>query len=86
MKVKLQFSNHFSNQIKIRTKCEWYEHGEKSSKFFLNLEKSHVIQSQVRTVIYNDKETNDETEINNHIYSFFKYLYKETLHAFLVII
>ena len=27
---------------------------------------------------YNDKETNDETEINNHIYSFFNYLYKET--------
>ena len=26
--------------IKIRSKCEWYEHGEKSTKFFLNLEKS----------------------------------------------
>ena len=41
--------------------------------------KSHAIQGQVGTVIYNDKETNDETEINNHIYYFFKYLYKETL-------
>ena len=60
------------------SKCKWYEHGEKSSKFFLNLEKSRAIQGQVRTVIYNDKETNDETEINNHIYSFFSYLYKET--------
>ena len=67
------------NGIKIRSKCEWYEHGEKSSKFFLNLEKSRAIQGQVRTVIYNDKETNDETEINNYIYSFFNYLYKETL-------
>ena len=38
---------------------------------FLNLEKT-AIQSQVRTVIYNDKGTNDETEINNHIYSFFQ--------------
>ena len=27
----------------------------------------------------NDKETNTETEINNHIYSFFNYLCKETL-------
>ena len=61
-------------------KCEWYEHREKSSKFFLNLEKSRAIQGQVRTVIYNDKETNDETEINNDIYSFFSYLYKETLY------
>ena len=68
-----------TNGIKIRSKCEWYEHGEKSSKFFLNLQKSRAIQGQVGTVIYNNKETNDETEINNHIYSFFKYLYKETL-------
>ena len=64
---------------KIRSKCGWYKHGEKSSKFFLNLEKSRAIQSQVQTVIYNDKETNDETEIDNHIYSFFNYLYKQTL-------
>ena len=44
-----------TNEIKIRSKCEWYEHGEKSSKFFLNLEKSRATQGQVRTVIYNDK-------------------------------
>ena len=25
--------------IKIRSKCNWYEHGEKSTNFFLNLEK-----------------------------------------------
>ena len=46
-----------ANGIKIRSKCEWYEHGEKSSRFFLNLEKSRAIQDQVRTVIYDDKET-----------------------------
>ena len=68
-----------ANGIKIGSKCEWYEHREKSSKFFLNLEKSCATQGQVQTVIYNDKETNDETETNNHIYSFFNYLHKETL-------
>ena len=71
-----------ANGIKIRSKCEWSEHGEKSSKFFLNLENSRAIQGQVRTVIYNDKETNDETEVNYHIYSFFNHLYKETLPFF----
>ena len=25
--------------VKIRSKCQWYEEGEKSTKFFLNLEK-----------------------------------------------
>ena len=68
-----------ANGIKSKSIYEWYKHEEKSSKFFLNLEKSRAIQGDVRTVIYNDKETNDETEINNHIYSFFNYLYKETL-------
>ena len=68
-----------TNGIKIRSKCQWYKYEVKSSKFFLNLEKSLAFQGQVRTVIYNDKETNDKTEINNHIYSFFNYLYKETL-------
>ena len=66
-----------ANVIKIRSKCEWYEHGEKPSTFFLNLGKICAIQGRI--VIYNDKETNDETEINNHIYSFFNYQYKETL-------
>ena len=67
-----------ANGIKIRSKCKKQEHGEKSSTFFLNLGKSCAIKGQVPTVIYNDKATNDETEINNHIYSFFSYLYKET--------
>ena len=64
-----------TNGIKIRSKCEWYEHGRKSSKFFLTLVKSRAIQGQVRTVIYNDRETNDEIEINNHIYSFFNQIF-----------
>ena len=31
--------------IKIRSKCNWYELGEKSTKFFLNLEKQCAFQS-----------------------------------------
>ena len=36
-----------TNAIKIRSKCNWYEFGEKSSKFFLNLKNQHVLQNQV---------------------------------------
>ena len=36
-----------ANGIKIRSKYDWYEFGEKSSKFFLNLEKQHALQNQV---------------------------------------
>ena len=42
--------NHYKNEletiydqitggIRIRSKCKWYEHGKKSTKFFLNLDK-----------------------------------------------
>ena len=40
--------------IRIRSRCQWYQEGEKSAKFFLNLEKCNGMQSQVRKIIVND--------------------------------
>ena len=34
-----------SNGLKIRSKCNWYEFGEKSNKFFLTLEKCQATQN-----------------------------------------
>ena len=31
--------DHITDSTQIRSKCEWYEHGEKSAKFFLKLAK-----------------------------------------------
>ena len=36
-----------TNGIRIRIKYDWYEYGEKSSIFFLNLEKSLAVQNQI---------------------------------------
>ena len=33
--------------IRIGPKCCWYEYGEISSKFFLNLENSRAVQSTI---------------------------------------
>ena len=44
------------NGIRIRSKCDWYEYGEKSSKFFLNLEKTRSTQSTIRNIIKNKKK------------------------------
>ena len=57
----------------------WYEFGEKSSKFFLNLEKNRAIQGQVRTIVSNEKEITDESEINAHIAYFYETRFKEKL-------
>ena len=45
--------------IKIRSKCNWYELDEKSTKYFLNLEKHWAIQSQIDLVIINQDEITD---------------------------
>ena len=39
-----------ANDVKIRSKCKWYEFGENSSKFFLNIEKLHALLNEVRTL------------------------------------
>ena len=43
--------NEISAGIKIRSRCEWYEFGEKFNNFFLNLEKHFVSQNTVKTII-----------------------------------
>ena len=69
--------NDISNGIKIRSKCDWYEFGEKSKKFFLNLDVNRATQSVVRKVISNEQEITDISKINNHILQFYQNLFKE---------
>ena len=45
-----------TNGIRIRSKCNWYDYGEKSSNFFLNLEKSRVVQNQIRNILIDNIE------------------------------
>ena len=61
---------------KIRSKCEWYQHGEKPAKFFLNLEKQKAIIKTVRHLIDNDKDITDLTEINTCLSKIYKNLFK----------
>ena len=63
--------------VRIRSKCNWYEQGEKSTKFFLNLEKSRAVQGQIHTLLVNDKLVQNLTEINKEIYNFYNTLFWE---------
>ena len=60
-----------SKGIESRSKCNWYELDEKSTKFFLNLEKHRAIQSQIDSVVINQDEITGQDEINKHIFSFY---------------
>ena len=41
----------FVEGAKVRSRCTWYEEGEKSTKFFLNLEKKRALQGQICKLI-----------------------------------
>ena len=55
--------DHIAEGIRIRSKCDWYEHGEKSTKFFLNLEKKRGNQIQIRKLKIDEKEIDGDVEI-----------------------
>ena len=40
--------DHIAEGTRIRSKCDWYEHGEKLTKFFLNLEKQQGSQNTIK--------------------------------------
>ena len=57
---------------KIRSKCEWYQHAEILTKFFLNLEKLKATDKTIRHSIDDDKDITGPKEINACICIFYK--------------
>ena len=67
------------NGIRIRSKCNWYKNGEKSTKFFLNLEKYRATQGCLRTITVNKNELKGYQQINDALYNFYQTPFKEKL-------
>ena len=65
-----------SKVIKIRSRCNWYELGEKSNKYFLNLEKNWACQSILRKICSEPQEITGFTKINSAINDFYSNLFK----------
>ena len=68
---------------------DWYEHGEKSSKYFLNLEKRNKAKSHIRKIVIDDNsnEITDPGDILSYLRNFYSSLYKrqsnKTVNEFL---
>ena len=69
--------DHITESIRIRSKCDWYEHSEKSTKFFLNLEKQRRAQNTIKKLIVDDKKIIDQTYILEYIREFYENLFKK---------
>ena len=60
----------------VRSRARWYEHGEKNSKYFLNLEQLNYRRKHISSLInHNGTRINDPKEILNEEWNFFKELY-----------
>ena len=80
-KTKLeQIYNHIAEGIKVRTKTQWYEEGEKSAKFFLNLEKTKATRGIIKKLCTDDHtEWKDQVKINKEIENFYRNLLKKNI-------
>ena len=63
--------NYITEGIMLRSKVNWYGCGEKSSKYFLSLEKRNL-RKVTKT---NDQETSDPTEIIRSLKKYYSSLY-----------
>ena len=61
----------------LRSKCNWYEHGEKSSRYFLTLEKGNKAKSYERTLLTeSSNECTEPSQIMTKVKGFHSNLYK----------
>ena len=65
--------------VRIKSKCDWCESGEKFNKFFLNLAKTCASQGIIPTLIKNEREINYPAEISTELQDFYKTLFTGNL-------
>ena len=60
-----------------KQKTEWYNEGERSNKYFLGILKILANQGKLMELVVNGQLTEDESEIENHVKTFYKDLYNQ---------
>ena len=79
--VKEKLEQSYDEKIKgviIRARARWHEYGEKSSKYFLNLEKRNQVKKHVRKLQINSSLTTNPSVILSEAKHFYMNLYKST--------
>ena len=75
-----QIYDYITNGIILRSRTTWYEEGEKSSSYFLRLEKGNKSKSHIRKLILDENDTSEETDdlvILRELKSFYSSLHRK---------
>ena len=77
VKEKLElFYEEKTNGIIVRARARWHEHGERSTKYFLNLEKRNHVKKHIRKLLISGAITTDPYRILSEQKDFYYNLYK----------
>ena len=79
-KVKSELEALYDKKVEgiiIRSRARWHEHGEKNSKYFLNLEKRNNIKKHIRKLFVSGAISTDPFEILNAERRFCEKLYSK---------
>ena len=77
VKEKLElFYEEKTNGIIVRARARWHEHGERSTKYFLNLEKRNHVKKHIRRLLISGAITTDPYRILSEQKDFYYNLYK----------
>jgi len=75
-KLELEnYSNYVTEGIILRSRCKWYEEGEKNTKYFLTLEKRNKAKTHIRKLVDGDQTIIDPRDIQQKITYFYSSLY-----------
>ena len=76
--MQILLSSFYEEKVKgiiIRARARWHEHGEKSTEYFLNLEKRNHIKKHMRKLNINGSITKDQFNVLKEQRSFYQKLY-----------
>ena len=71
------FYEEYTKGVILRSKSDWYEQGEKSTKYFLNLEKRNYTKNTVRKIFIDNNECEENEAILEHARSFYESLFQK---------
>ena len=78
-KIKREIETLYDEKVEgiiVCSRASWYEHGEKNSKYFLNLEKRNNIRKHVRKLYISGAISTDPFQTTNAQRSFYSKLYE----------